>query len=126
MAKVKIISNPYNREISYLTFREQSGMWEKIEVYNPNSRLREDESGKSFLPFKIKEIIDIIIEEYYIGTDKVEIVFEGTNEEYREVEKVCLGEDIADKDAEYQTSTKELYRAAKTIIGVIRRQAERG
>ena len=35
-------------------------------------------------------------------------------------------EDIADKDAEYQTSTKELYRAAKTIIGVIRRQVERG
>ena len=61
MAKVKIISNPYNREIMYLTFREQSGLWEKIEVYNPNSRLREDESGKSFLPFKIKEIIDIII-----------------------------------------------------------------
>lgn len=128
MAKVKIISNPYNREISYLTFREQSGMWEKIEVYNPNSRLREDESGKSFLPFKIKEIIDIIIEEYYIGTDKVEIVFEGTNEEYREVEKVCLGEDIADKVALTRThnilenarsilkDTKEIFKTVQPII----------
>ena len=128
MAKVKIISNPYNREISYLTYREQSGQWEKIEVYNPNSRLREDESGKSFLPFKIKEIIDIIVEEYYIGTEKVDIVFEGTNEEYREVEKVCLADDVADKVTLSRThtilenarsilkDTKEIFKTVQPII----------
>lgn len=124
MAKVKIISNPYNREIMYLTFREQSGLWEKIEVYNPNSRLREDESGKSFLPFKIKEIIDIIIDEYYIGSEKVEITFEGTNEEYREVEKVCVAEGVADKVVLCRTNymlenARSILKDTKAIFGTV-------
>lgn len=97
MAKIKIISNPYKREISYRSFKEQTGSWEEISASNENSRLREDESGKSFLPFKIKEIIAIIIDEYYVGKEKVEIVFEGTHEEFNEVEKICLSEGIVEK-----------------------------
>ena len=78
MAKIKIVSNPYEREILYFSFNEERNEWEDIKNNNVNSRLREDESGKTFLPFKIKEIIDIIVEEYYTGTEKVEVVFEGT------------------------------------------------
>ena len=63
MARIKIISNPYEREISYFSYNRELEEWEDIKNSNVNSRLREDESGKSFLPFKIKEIIDIIIEE---------------------------------------------------------------
>ncbi len=128
MAKVKIISNPYKREISYLSFREQSGQWVEIEEYNPNSRLREDESGKSFLPFKIKEIIDIIVDEYCIGTEPVEVVFEGTNEEYREVEKVCSADGFVGKITLSRThnilenarsilkDTKEIFKTVQPII----------
>lgn len=97
MAKIKIVSNPYNREISFLSYKEQTGLWEDIRDNNGNSRLREDESVTSFLPFKIKEIIDIIIDEYYIGTDKVEVFFEGTQDEYTEVEIVCIDEKVKDK-----------------------------
>lgn len=97
MAMIKIISNPYNREISFLSYKEQTGIWEDIRENNTNSRLREDASGKSFLPFKIKEIVDIIIEEYYIGTEKVKIFFQGTQDEYSEVETVCLDHKVRDK-----------------------------
>ena len=97
MAKIKIVSNPYNREISFLSYKEQTGLWEDIRDNNANSRLREDESVKSFLPFKIKEIIDIIIDEYYIGTDKVEVFFQGTKDEYTEVETVGIDEKVKDK-----------------------------
>lgn len=97
MAKVKIVSNPYNREIQYFSFNEFTNEWESIRNSSPNSRLREDETGRTFLPFKIKEVIDIVIEEYYTGSDKVEIVFEGTQDEFSEVESVCNEEEVADK-----------------------------
>ena len=76
MATIKIRSNPYERKIEYLSYKEQVGEWEEIQRSNPDSKLREDESGKSFLPFKIKEIVDIILDEYYVGSDKVNIVFD--------------------------------------------------
>lgn len=131
MAMIKIKSDPYKREISYESFHTQTGLWEKIEVHNPDSRLREDESGKSFLPFKIKEIVDIILHDYHSGTEKVEIIFEGTNEEYREVEKVCQAEGVADKVVLSRThvilenarsilkETKGIFRTVEPIIAKI-------
>lgn len=99
MAKIKIISNPYNREITYLSYQEQRGEWEKIKESSPDSRLREDETGKSFLPFKIKEIIDMIIDEYYVSGEAVELIFEGTKDEYAEVKAVCSKEEMQNKIA---------------------------
>lgn len=114
MAKIKIISDPYKREITFESFHAPTDMWESIGERNPDSRLREDESGKSFLPFKIKEIIDTIIHDYRTGTERVEIVFEGTNEEYREVEKVCLSEGVADKVV--LTRTHRILENARSIL----------
>lgn len=114
MAKIKIVSNPYNKEISFLSYKEQTGLWEDIRDNNANSRLREDESVKSFLPFKIKEIIDIIIDEYYIGTDKVEVFFEGTQDEYTEVETVGIDEKVKDKIVLIRTS--EILENARYIF----------
>ena len=89
MATIKIKSNPYERKIEYLSYKEQTAEWEEIQKYNPDSKLREDESGKSFLPFKIKEIVDIILDEYQAGDELINIVFEGTQEEYEELDKIC-------------------------------------
>ena len=83
-AKIRIKSNPYTREIEYSSYKEQSGQWEDIKNGNINSKLREEESGRNFLPFKIKEIIDIIVAEYYVDGESLEIVFEGTQDEYWE------------------------------------------
>jgi len=103
---VKIISNPYTREIRFLTYKEQSQKWEDIKESNVDSRLREDESGRNFLPFRIKEIIDTIITEYYTTNgEKVHILFEGTQDEYTEVENVCKEEDVKDKVTLSRTQT---------------------
>lgn len=96
MTTIKIVSNPYTREIKYFSFKEQTGQWEDIKSGNTDSKLREDETGKNFLTFKIKEIIDIIIAEYYIN-EKIAVVFEGTQDEYAEVEIVCKEEGVCDK-----------------------------
>lgn len=128
MATIKIKSNPYERKIEYLSYKEQSGDWEEIQRTNPDSRLREDESGKSFLPFKIKEIVDIIIDEYYVGTDKVNIVFEGTQEEFEEIEKICELPEVSDKVSLRKTQvilenaklilsdTKEIFKTVQPVI----------
>lgn len=118
MSKIKITSNPYNREIIYQSYKEQTGDWNEIKNSNNNSKLREDETGKSFLPFKIKDIIDIIISEYYVSGEKVEIVFEGTQDEYAEVETMCREESVKDKIELIRTST--ILENARVIIKPIK------
>ena len=136
MATIKIRSNPYERKIEYLSFKEQVGEWEEIQRSNPDSKLREDESGKSFLLFKIKEIVDIILDEYYVGSDKVNIVFEGTQEEYEEIEKICELLEISDKVSLKKTKvilenaklilseTKEIFKTVQPVIEKIVRGDE--
>ena len=102
---ITIISNPYTKEINFFSYKEQSHQWDNIKESNANSRLREDESGRYFLPFKVKEIIDTIISEYYINGDKIHIQFEGTLDEYIEVENVCNEEGITDKIELSRTTT---------------------
>lgn len=131
MATIKIKSNPYERKIEYFNYSDESAEWKKIQQSNPNSKLREDESEKSFLPFKIKGIVDIILDEYYTGTDKVNIVFEGTQEEYEEIEKICGLPEVTDKvtleksknileNAKLILSdTKEIFKTVQPIIETI-------
>ncbi len=97
MTRIKIISNPYNRSLTYFIYKEQSDTWENIQQDSINSKLRENDPEKIFLPFKVKEIIDTIVDEYYVGTEKIELIFEGTGDEYEEVENVCNEEDLKDK-----------------------------
>lgn len=124
MARIKIVSNPYEREISYFSFNKELEEWEDIKYSNANSRLREDESGKAFLPFKIKEIIDIIISEYYAGSEKVEVVFEGTRDDYAEAEAVCRAEGICDKitltrNARSLENARDILRDIKETFEVV-------
>lgn len=72
MSRIKIVSNPYNRTLGYFIYKEQGDTWENIQQSSINSRLRENDEEKIFLPFKVKEIIDTMVAEYYVGTKKVE------------------------------------------------------
>lgn len=97
MTKIKIISNPYNRSLSYYIYKESTDTWESIRQDSINSRLRENDEEKIFLPFKIKEIVDTIVAEYYVGTNKIELIFEGTTDEYEEVSNICDDAGLKDK-----------------------------
>lgn len=103
MTKVKIKSNPYEKIIQYFSLDEVNNTWVNIKDKNPNSKLREDESEKAFFPFKVGEIVDLIIRDYYVGTDKVEIFFDGTQDEFEEVRNICNEEEVADKVTLYKT-----------------------
>lgn len=97
MTRIKIRSNPYNRTLEYYIFKEHTESWEDIQKDSINSRLREHDVEKIFFPFKVKEIVDTLIAEYYTGTDKIELIFEGTTDEYAELENVCSDTDVENK-----------------------------
>lgn len=97
MAQIRIESNPYKKEVLFQTWDLSSNTWKDIKETSPNSQLRENETDRIFLPFKIKEIIDTLIKEYYLGTEKISVVFAGTLDEYKHVEEICSEEVICEK-----------------------------
>lgn len=98
MTKIKIKSNPYTKNIEYFVYEDVNGQWENIKQTDcENTELIHLSSERSFLPFKIREIVDTIIKEYYIPNQKVTLVFEGTKDEYDKIVIVCESEDVKDK-----------------------------
>ena len=97
MTKIKIESNPYTREISYQTSDGEPDSWVNVKQSDERSRLREKDSERSFLPFKIKEILSIIVKEYYVGREKIQLIFEGTQDEYVEIASVCESDEFKEK-----------------------------
>lgn len=118
MAKIKIKSNPYTKNIEYFAYEDVTGQWENIKQADcENTELIHLSSERSFLPFKIREIVDTIIKEYYIPNQKVTLVFEGTKDEYDEIVIVCESEDVKDKiDSIYGESRLKNARYIKPEI----------
>lgn len=113
MAVIKIISDPYRRSMEFFVLK--NGIWTNVRDDNPDSRLREINHDKAFLPFEIKHIIDIIIDEYYTGHGKISLVFEGTPDELEEIVSVC-SEDTAAEKIELSMSDRYLENA-RDILG---------
>lgn len=119
MTKIKINSNPYKQEIKYETYKKNTAEWVDVGLYSPNGKLREETARKCFLPFNIKEILEVIIDEYYLETKgAVEIIFEGTKEEYNELVKVAQEKDFEGKII--VTRSKQVLDNAKFILSDIK------
>ena len=89
METIKIISNPYKREISFQKYDTSTDAWTDIKVNNPNSKLLAADVVKSFFPYKVKQIVEQLAEDYIAGDGALKIVFEGTEDEYSELVEVC-------------------------------------
>ena len=90
MSKIKINSNPYQKVTLFQSWDESSGRWINIDhENNSNSGLLSEELLTGFFPFRVKRIVDAIATEYASASEKVELMFEGTDDEYRELEAIC-------------------------------------
>ena len=90
MAKIRITSNPYRREIKFDLLDKASSEWIEINYQNNSgSKLIKGEIKKNFFPYKVREIVDILLNEYGANEGKLELVFAGSMDEYRELEEVC-------------------------------------
>lgn len=95
MSKVKIISDPYRRHTEFL-FWDQD--WQAItEVSNPNSDLLQKKFTEGFFPFKAREIVDAFLSEYGGDSEALEIIFEGPDDEWIELQDACDSDDIRGK-----------------------------
>lgn len=102
---VKIISNPYQKRTTFQSWDEASSQWQKINSENNgDSQLLREELCSGFFPFKAKLIVDVIVNEYCAGSEKVEIVFEGTEDEYNELSAICSHNDYPGKISLSKTS----------------------
>ena len=98
MAKVKIISNPYKKEIRYQRWDSDAKEWCNIDYdNNKNSRLLNRELVEGFFPFKAYKIVGAIIDEYGVADNLVEIYFEGSDDEFQELEDVCAIDSFKEK-----------------------------
>ena len=89
MVTIKIISNPYRRETDFQKYEASTDSWMEIKVKNPNSKLLSEDIVKNFFPYKVKQIVEQLKEDYIAGNDTLKIFFEGTEDEYHELTEVC-------------------------------------
>lgn len=88
MAKIKIISEPYENKITYMKWDyEEKGEW--VPIINEGSKLLNEKFTGGVFSFNVKKIVDIIFDEYKIGNEIIELIFEGTTDEYKELQNVC-------------------------------------
>lgn len=93
MPKVKIVSDPYRRTTKF--FYMGTDWTEVCEGNSPNSSLLAKKYSEGFFPFKAREIVDELLDEYGDGSDVLEIVFEGPDDEWDELQDVCSSEDLS-------------------------------
>ena len=102
--KIKITSNPYEQIITYSMYDEQTGEYNQItSTDSSNSKLLSSDFVKCFFPFKAKDILNQLVDEYAI---EVDVVFEGTSDEYAELLEVKKTEK---KFSDVQISKGERY-----------------
>lgn len=127
MVKVKIISNPYKKRIQFEKYDEKEEVWKSVSYQdNENSKLISDKTSQSFLTFTIKEILDTIIDEYDDGAG-VSIVFEGTDDEFQELQflaeekeyssiKVSKGSKFLENAREVLPSVTKIFEKTMSIL----------
>ena len=88
MTTIKIISDPYKRNVEFEILNDTANEWERINYQNnPDSRLITETIRKSFFPYKVNDILNILQEEYSSDGSDIQILFEGTADEYLELQE---------------------------------------
>ena len=106
MVTIRIVSNPYEKNITYYRWDEVKDEWLLINYENNSSSLLISEDLTSnFFPFKANKIVDVIIDEFSDG--HVAIEFEGTDDEYEIIREICESNDYKD--------TVQITRSATTL-----------
>lgn len=119
MTAVKIISDAYRQQTSFQSRNEAAEEWSDINIQiNAGSKLLRDEFRSGFFPFKAKQIVDIILDEYGDGQQAVDVVFEGTDDEFRELAAICSSEDYAGR-IKAERSSRALENARDILPDVI-------
>jgi hypothetical protein len=93
MPTIKIISDPYHKDISFFRRDEASESWIEINsIINKNSDLIKVKYKKGFFPFIAEELVKLICKEYHEKDKVLELVFEGSEDEYNDLKMICTSD----------------------------------
>ena len=128
MTKAKIVSNPYCKEISYQRWNGEE--WIKVvQQNNESSKLVGEEFTTGFFPFKVKKIVDEIIHAYQSGDEPIDLTFEGTDDDYKELSKVCDLDEYKDRivchqSGNYLNNASSIVHDVSSIFGGLKELIE--
>ncbi len=95
VTEIKIVSNPYAEHVAY--FIKTDSEWKEITTTSaPNSALHAAKLTGGFFPFKAEEIVKILLKEFDDG-ERINLTFEGSDDEWLELEAICSNEAYSDK-----------------------------
>ena len=104
MERIKIISDPYHKVTYFEKWQDDINTWHRIRFETDgNNPLLSEELTHGVFPFVVKKIVDAIIAVYRDAQGRTEIVFEGTDDEFKELELVCKGEEYTDTVTLYKS-----------------------
>ena len=115
MAKVKIISNPYENTIEYQKWDGAKKKWTGIT--NEDSKLRKATMSNAVFPFQVKKILDVICEEFQAKSEKIELFFEGTPDEYQTLRETLR--DVCTEKAYRHITLHKLERALRNARDIL-------
>lgn len=93
MNKIKVVSNPYEKTVTFSRYDLSSESWITINSENnSNSKLVSAVFQRGFFPFKVYDILKEIENEYSVPDEKLEIIFEGPNDEKQQLEEALKDE----------------------------------
>ena len=88
MATIKIISNPYQKNIKYQRLDQDKSEWVDINVSTQKgSNLLKKEFTDGFFPFYVKDILSTIVDEFDLPNEALQVQFEGSDDEYAELQE---------------------------------------
>ena len=95
-SKIKLVCDPYRKVISY--YRWNGEGWVKLTPeIDESSKLVSEEYTTGFFPFKVKEIVDEICHAYNPGRSLIDLIFEGTDDDYKVLSMVCSDKKYSNK-----------------------------
>ena len=125
MNKIKVVSNPYEKTVTFSRYDLSSDNWVTINSdNNSNSKLVSAVFQRGFFPFKVYDILKEIENEYSVPDEKLELIFEGPNDEKQQLEEALKDERFSNIILSSSTSYLENARDVLPEINRIFRNLE--
>lgn len=114
MTKIKIISNPYEEDIKFEIYDGTSEEPNLIQNSGYKGNLISEKIQKGFFPFKVKEILDILKEDYGSKSNLLDVEFAGTSDEFDELK--LIWNNLNFKNSIRLTKTDDFLENARDIL----------
>ena len=113
MNKIKVVSNPYEKTVTFSRYDLSSESWITINSENnSNSKLVSAVFQRGFFPFKVYDILKEIENEYSVPDEKIELIFEGPNDEKQQLEEAlkdeCFSKIILSSSTSYLENARDV------------------